>query len=200
MRLEEILKRELDVFKAKHQLEDLDILETGCIRFADETYHPNDGWSTVFFAEYVGEFEGSFHSVDLDTKAAKKVLAGRKLDPYARFHEGHSIDVLSGMVANAYAVAKKNNRGQVTLGGDGFLDVLFLDSANDATLILSEFLVASRILRTPGLVIVDDVDQDAETVFKGDGIVPWLVSRGTEFTIQKRHGDSYSTGVLVFEV
>ncbi len=200
MNLAQILKRELDVFKAKHQLETLDILETGCIRFADEQYHPNDGWSTVAFAEYVCEFEGTFHSVDLDTKAAREVLTGRALNTYVRFHEGHSIDVLTGMVANAYANAKKNSRSQVMLGGVGFIDVAFLDSQNNSDLILHEFLVVSRMMRSPGLVIVDDVDLESQEVVKGHGIIPWLDSRGTQYAIQKRHGDDYSTGVLVFEV
>lgn len=199
MNLESILRSELNRFATKVE-GGLDILETGCIRFADEKYHTGDGWSTLLFAQYVRDHEGSFHSVDLSTRTAKEVLEKYDVGEYARFHEGYSIDVLSGMVANAYAVAEKTNSGQVLLGGDGFVDVLFLDSDNDGELILHEFMVGSRMLRSPGLVIVDDVDLESATVRKGNCIVPWLKERGTKYTIRKRHGDGFSTGVLVFEV
>lgn len=208
--LSEILKTELARLRERVWVETdattanvaLDILETGTIRNTGENYHVNDGWSTLTFAEEVREHGGHLTAIDLDVSAAREVLTARDLTsrPLVTFWEGHSIDVLSGILANAYGNAEKTNTGDLILGGDGFVDVAFLDSDNDGGLILHEYLIVLRMVRSPGLIMVDDVDMDSTGVTKGHQIVPWLDAHGTPYRLEKRHGDGYETGVLVIEV
>jgi predicted O-methyltransferase YrrM len=80
------------------------------------------------------------------------------------------------------------------------VDVVLLDGANDAQRTLDEFLVARKILRSPGLIIVDDVDMSSQEVVKGHLLVPHLDSEGIPYRIVTREGDGFSTGVLVFRV
>lgn len=178
----------------------LSIVETGTIRNTGENYRVNDGWSTLTFAEDIQGHGGSLVTIDLDVSAAREVLTSRGLDYVVSFHEGHSIDALSGMLANAYGSAKRTSGGKLTLGGVGFVDVAFLDSDNDAALILHEYLLVRRMVRSPGLIMVDDVDMRSTDVVKGHGIVKWLEAEGTPYRLEKRHGDGYETGVLVIEV
>lgn len=200
MHLSEILTAELDAFRAGAGVVELDILETGTIRNVGENYRINDGWSTLTFAQYVDEHGGSVTSIDLDISSADKVLREHGVRESATLIEGYSVEILAGMVANAYARASRVAKGVIAPGGEGFADVVFLDSDNDGALILHEFMVARCIVRTPGLIMVDDVDLDSDGVVKGHKIVPWLESRGTSYRLEKRHGDDYTTGVLVIEV
>jgi predicted O-methyltransferase YrrM len=209
MHLSEILKTELAKLRDRMRAEggattadtvELDIVETGTIRNPGDAYRVNDGWSTLTFAEEVAEQGGTLTAIDLDVSAAEGVLSARGLLEGVTFFEGHSIDILPGMLANAYARAKKANDGHVFLGGDGFVDVAFLDSDNDAALILHEYLIVKRMVRSPGLIMVDDVDVDSTGVVKGHQIVPWLEREGTPYRTEMRHGDGYRTGVLIIEV
>lgn len=203
MHLSEILNAELAKLRGRSTAFEgnpLDILETGTIRNTGENYRVNDGWSTLTFAEDVAECGGSLTAIDLDVSAAQEVIRAHELERHVTFHQGHSIDVLSGILANAYGNAKKNSKGQLILGGVGFVDVAFLDSDNDAGLILHEYLLVNRIMRSPGLIMVDDVDLTSEVVMKGHGLVPWLAARGIPYRTEIRHGDGYQTGVLVIEV
>ena len=209
MHLSEILKTELAKLRDRMRVDggattadavELDIVETGTIRNPGEAYRINDGWSTLTFAEEVAEQGGRLTAIDLDVSAARDVLSVHGLMDGVTFFEGHSIDALSGMLANAYGNAKKTNKGQLLLGGDGFADVVFLDSDNAAGLIFHEYLIAKRLVRSPGLIIVDDVDMTSDVVIKGHQLIPWLDAHGTPYRLEKRHGDGYETGVLVIEV
>lgn len=199
MHLSEILTRELDALRSRIGRDALDILETGSIRGVGQEYQCNDGWSTLTLAESVAERGGSLASIDLDTDAADTVLALAGVRQHVTLLRGHSIDVLAGVVANAIAAAKRKG-GQLITGGPGFVDVAFLDSDNDGALIFHEYLVVQRIVRSPGLIIVDDVDMESTGVVKGHQIVPWLVKHGMPYRLEKRHGDDYQTGVLIIEV
>jgi hypothetical protein len=209
MHLSEILKTELAKLRGRMRVDagstsaptvELDIVETGTIRNPGEAYRVNDGWSTLTFAEEIAEQGGTLTAIDLDVSAARGVLSAHGLMDGVTFYEGHSIEALSGMLANAYAHAKKANDGHVFLGGDGFVDVAFLDSDNAAGLIFHEYLVAKRMVRSPGLIMVDDVDMTSDVVLKGHQLIPWLDAHGTPYRLEKRHGDGYETGVLVIEV
>lgn len=191
MHLSEILVRELDAFRGRHDLESLDILETGTIRNAGENYHVNDGWSTLTFAGYVRDHGGSFRAIDLDTSAAHEVLQRNSVRQYATLIEGHSIDILAGVTHRA---------GVMSDLGSVYVDVAFLDSDNNADLILHEYLIVRQIMRSPGLIMVDDVDIASTGVVKGHALIPWLAAHGTAYCLEKRHGDGYETGVLVIEV
>lgn len=171
----------------------LDILETGTIRNTGEAYRVNDGWSTLTFAEDVHASGGNLVAIDLDVSAAREVLEARGLADVVVLREGHSIDVLSEMLAGI------GNLGKYYDTPDSY-NVAFLDSDNDAGLILHEYLIVKRMVRSPGLIMVDDVDMDSSGVTKGHQIVPWLDAHGTPYRLEKRHGDGYETGVLVIEV
>lgn len=159
----------------------LTIIETGSIRSAAPAYEDDDGWSTLTFARDVAEHGGAVYSIDLDTTAAAIVLGERNLAWTTNLIQGHSIDVLAGMVREGYPA----------------VDVAYLDSDNDAALILHEYLLVTRLLRSPALVIVDDVDPESEEVVKGHALLPWLETHAVPWQIITRSGPSVSTGMLV---
>jgi len=164
----------------------LDIVETGTIRNTGEAYRINDGWSTLTFVEEVAANGGSYLGIDLNVDAAVAVLKERGLIDHAYFMQGHSLEVLAGLLAESADL--------------GRFDVAFLDSDNDSGLILHEYLIVSRLMNSPGLIMVDDVDPDSTGVVKGHQIIPWLAAHAVPFRLEKRHGDGYTTGVLIIEV
>lgn len=193
MHLHEILSAELDAFSKRAKKKFLSIVETGSIRGDGENYRMNDGWSTVFFAEWLKKNGGALISIDLDVSTAEKVLKKKKLSEHVHLTQGHSIDVLAQMVFwNAKGGKNQEQQGQV--------DVAFLDSDNDGALIFHEYLVVKSIMASPGLIIVDDVDLESEGVVKGHEIVPWVIKHNIPHRILTREGEDYRTGVLVFEV
>ena len=162
----------------------LDIIETGSVRQSSERYRINDGWSTVAFAEHAKVHGGSVTSLDVNTDPAAQVLGRLGLDQHVELLARWSIQTLARL-------ARDPDRGY---------DVVYLDSGNDAQLIFHEYLIVSTMLRTPGLVMVDDVDMTSATVVKGHAVVPWLDHTGVPYTIEPRAGDTYATGVLIAEV
>lgn len=185
MHLSEILNREMFTLSGRLYRKNLEILETGTIRGTGEEYESNDGWSTSTFAEYVKEYGGSVHSVDLDISVATRVLGERNLPSYVNLVKGYSVDVLARMLS----------------GGESSFDLILLDSDNDAELVLHEYLIAWHLLGPDGgTILVDDVDTESTGVVKGHKLVPWLDRNRTEYRIVTRTGTSYSTGVLVIEL
>ena len=183
MHLHHLLIGLLADLRLRKSAETLDIVETGSIRGEGDEYQANDGWSTLLFAEQIRNDGGRFVSVDLDTAAAGRVLTAHGVREHVELIEGHSIDVLARM-----------------LHGGQRLDVAFLDSDNDAALILHEYLIAHLMVRSPGLILVDDVDLESTGVVKGHALIPWLDRQGQPYQMLTRTGDGYSTGVLVIEV
>ena len=200
MHLSEILKKELAAFSKRAKGKELDIVETGTIRGDGENYRINDGWSTLTFAEWAKENGGQVTSIDLDVSTAKRVLEDRELLAQVTLMQGHSVDVLSTIVAQAWGHVKKNNKGVPVSLDEGFFDVAFLDSDNNGALIFHEYLVVKKIVRSPGLIIVDDVDITSTEVVKGHEILPWAQANNIPHRIIERAGDGYNTGVLVFQV
>jgi cephalosporin hydroxylase len=188
MHLSEILAAELDAFRQRTGKEKLNIVETGSIRGEGDNYRQNDGWSTVTFAEHIKEHGGSLTSIDLDIETADKVLRSKKLRSQVTLIEGHSIDVLSALLVEAASKDKTP------------FDVAFLDSDNDGALIFHEYLIARKLTRSPGLILVDDVDLLSTEVVKGHEILPWARANNIPHRIIERGNDHYRTGVLVFEV
>lgn len=200
MHLSVILTSLLDDFAEKTGDRNLDIIETGTIRDERDEYRLNDGWSTLTFAEWVKRNGGTVRSIDLDVSVAEKVLKARNLYGQVTLYRGHSIEVLAGMVADAWGRAKKTNRGAIVARNEGFADVAFFDSDNNGALIFHEYLLVKKLMRSPGLIIVDDVDIASTVVVKGHEILPWARANNVPHRIIERGGDGYSTGVLVFEV
>lgn len=192
MHMSELLRRELATLRERANAPELplDILETGTIRNTGEQYRVNDGWSTLTFAEDVAAYGGSLTAIDLDVSAAQQVINDHELWACVTFHQGHSIAVLAGMLAASSAMD----------GVGGVTDVALLDSDNDASLILHEYMIVRYMMRSPGVIMVDDVDMSSTGVTKGHQIVPYLDARGIPYRTEMRHGDGYQTGVVVIPV
>lgn len=180
--LSKLLVTELDAFRERTGRDSLDILETGSIRGTEEQYHQNDGWSTLTFAQYVRDNGGSLVSIDLDTAAADEVLTRHGVRDLVELIKGDSVQTINAL--------------EISRG----LDVVLLDSDNDADLIMAEFNAVSRLTNTPALFLVDDVEPGSTGVVKGHRILPWLQENNVPYRLERRTGDGYSTGVLVFEL
>lgn len=182
MDLQGIIRSELAALAERTGRKALDIVETGTIRDAGDQYRSGDGWSTVAFAEHIHDHGGTFMSIDLDVSVAREVLAGHpnRLDQHVTLMQGHSIQTLA-----RFAFLGRH------------FHVALLDSDNDAQLILHEYLIVSTMLRHPGLLLVDDVDLDSETILKGHELAPWLDREGVPYEIIQRDCGGYTTGVLV---
>jgi predicted O-methyltransferase YrrM len=182
MHMSDILREQIARFRAAVGMKGgdaLDILETGTIRQDTEAHRLGDGWSTLTFAEVAAEVGGYVTSIDLDVSVARKVITRYGHDLHVVLREGHSIEWMASMIE----------------AGQKF-DVILLDSDNDAQLILHEYLLARKLLRHPGLLLVDDVAPGSATVVKGQQLVPWLDGRGVKYMITPRTGGGVHSGVL----
>lgn len=181
-----LLVAELDALAERVGRRELRILETGSIRNEAEQYHQNDGWSTLTFAEYVAENGGSLTSIDLDTRAADAVLTRHGLRDCVELVQDHSINVLAGLIAD-----HSNQHA---------FDLMLLDSDNDADLILHEYLLAKQLIRSPGVILVDDVEPGSKTVVKGHKLLPLVEAGGMKHRMLRRTGDAgFSVGVLALD-
>lgn len=159
----------------------LNILETGTIRNTEEEYHTGDGWSSLAFAEDVETNGGSLTSIDLDISHAQKVLGDRDLLAGVHLLTGYSIDVMGRMLA-------KKNR----------YEVIFLDSDNDAQLILHELMLARLMSRKGTLLMLDDIDLSGNSdAVKGLRAIPYLEAAGIDYKILDRDGGTHRTGFCV---
>lgn len=180
--MSKLLVTELDAFRERTGRDSLNVLETGSIRSTEERYHQNDGWSTLTIAEYVRDNGGSLTSIDLDIAAAHEVLTRHGVRDVVELIEGDSVDTINALPASTA------------------LDVVLLDSDNDADLIMREFLAVRPLTNSPALFLVDDVEPGSTGVVKGHRILPWLTESKIPHRLERRTGDAYSTGVLVFEL
>lgn len=183
-----IIENELQLFRNRFYPDRPDaglaILETGTIRVDSEAHRQGDGWSTEAFArDCMGRAEGTVTSIDLDTSVADRVLT--RLSPNLRslvtLRQGYSIEWMASMLE----------------AGQRF-DVILLDSDNDPTLILHEYMLAEKLLRRPGLILIDDVVPGSTAIRKGELLVPWLERERPhrEFVINQRTGNGFTSGVL----
>lgn len=176
----EILIREMDRLRNKLDRRGLHTLETGSVRNTEDRYQIGDGWSTVTFGFQAEEFGGTAASVDLDVEAAIELLERYGLTHRVALYQGYSIDLLAQFIERQIRY-----------------DLILLDSDNDAQLILHEYLLARRLLRGGGTIVVDDVDLESDTVLKGHALVPWLDDHDIEYSIEQRDGGGFSTGMLI---
>jgi len=181
--MHDILDRELAAFATKFQLADLEILETGTIRYDTPEHRDGDGWSTLAFARRAQQYGGHVTSIDLHVETAAKVLAREGVDDYVTLRSGYSVDWMASMLA-----------------AEQRFDVILLDSENDSQLILHEYMLAMRLLNRPGLLLVDDVVPDSTTVVKGLQLLPWLDAHNLTYEVQSRTGGGVRSGVLVMHV
>lgn len=160
---------------------DLDILETGTIRNSEEEYRNGDGWSTLAFAEDVATHGGSLTSIDLDVTHAEKVLEDNGLLPHVNLLTGYSIDLLGRILTKKHRY-----------------EVIFLDSDNDAQLILHELMLARLMAKKGTLLMLDDIDLTGQSeAVKGLRAIPYLEAAGIEHKIVDRDGGTHRTGFCV---
>lgn len=187
MHLHDILRSEF----AKFGHNALRIVETGTIRGTNEPSRVGDGWSTQFFAHWLAEHDGGeLIAIDLHTATVPMVLTEDEMKRVV-LRQGHSIAELSHLLSM-----------RDTLD----VDVAFLDSDNDAQLILHEFMIARELVCKGGLIIIDDVHMphhpSAEPrAKKGDLVWPYVRELSLPHRVHEREGwASYRAGVLVIEV
>lgn len=157
------------------------VVETGSIRIDDETIRDDDGWSTLWFA-----LQGDvlLHTIDLDVSVAQRVLDRHSVKERVTFLQGHSIGRLAELIASQ---------------GASSFDVAFLDSGNSPELILHEFLIALVLVRSGGMILIDDVAIKAKPHtggHKGTAVIEYLQQCHLPYSLIERSGPKYSTGVL----
>jgi predicted O-methyltransferase YrrM len=179
--MDDVLREELAAFRVRSGRSALRILEVGCARSVSEDYLVGDGWSTLTLAGEVREHGGSLTGIDLDTGPAAELLAGHQLD--AVLLQGPSLDVLPGLVGE----------GRV-------FDVIFLDSGNDADLVLEEFFLAVRLSARPGLLMADDMDQHDPEVVKGLKLIPHLEAEKYRYRMTYRETPWTRRDILVMDM
>jgi len=147
----------------------LTIVETGTIRNHLEHYATGDGHSTLQFTKYVHDFGGEFYSVDIDSIAV----------------------VVSTMVCTKEYPSAMDNVHIIESDSVAFLesfekpiDVLYLDSANDAELILNEAKAGICHLHEESIILIDDCfiaeEKQIDKIEKGDLVIPYLQENGWE--------------------
>jgi len=186
MHLHDILKLEFARFGNRP----LNIVETGTLRNDTEPSRIGDGWSTIFFAERVKQLGGKLWSIDLETGGADRMLRQRGLRDCCELLQRHSLAALASLCR----------------AHDLSIDIAFLDSDNDGTLIYHEFLVASELVAAGGLILMDDVRMahhltgEAQLARKGDVVLPYVVENKLAHRLHERHGwNDYRTGVLAVD-
>lgn len=128
---------------------DMLVVETGTIRNTKPEYADGDGWSTLHLAEWG---LGDIFSIDLDVSICREFLTERGLIDRVHLMQGSSLDNLIHF---------------------SDIDLAYLDSANDAELILAEFKLVETRMAKGGIVVIDDVLMDDREVVKGHLVVPY---------------------------
>ena len=153
------------LFSLMVDLKNPTIVETGTIRQFGDAGLIGDGHSTLKFAEYCSNFGGKVYSVDIDSEA---------------------VALSSWMVSRKYPDVEVNviHSDSVAFleSFDESIDVLYLDSDNDANLILNEAKAALGCLHEESIILIDDCfcEEKKEThgIQKGDLVIPFLEENG----------------------
>lgn len=143
----------------------LTIVETGTIRSVHPQYAIGDGHSTLHIARFCANsvFDHSFHTIDLNTTIAKRYMEEMAVEDYVTFHEGNSLNILPQFSQ---------------------IDVAYLDSANDADLILAEFEIV--LPKTKHFIIIDDVDPKNKELRKGLKVLQLLGKTSLPYSVRNR--------------
>jgi len=181
--LEVILQRELAGLQERSGKKALDVLEVGTIRETAEGARPADGWSTLFFAEHAAKHGGRVVGVDLDVTAARQVLTSHGVADRVELLTGSSLDVMPRLIQQGYS-----------------FDVVFLDSGNDPELVMREYTFAKSLIRSGGLLLADDMDQDDPWVRKGLKLIPYLIEAGATYRMDRREAPWGGRDILIQEV
>ena len=142
----------------------LTIVETGTIRNSTEAYEPTDGHSTKYISEWIRDNEPltDFYSIDLDTSACLKYM------------------VELGLIQHVELIQSDSRAALVQLIN---IDFAYLDSGNDAELIMQEFLIVWPKLTRGGCIVIDDCNTDRADLLKGDLLIPYVIENDLRFNI-----------------
>ena len=160
------------LFSLMADLKNPTIVETGTIRIHGDLGLIGDGHSTLKFADYCSKFGGKLYSLDIDPEA---------------------IALSSWMVSRKYPNVEVNviHSDSVAFleSFDEPIDVLYLDSANDANLILNEAKAALGCLHEESIILIDDCFSDEQKtssmIQKGDLVIPFLEENGGVIVFKK---------------
>ena len=139
--------------------DDLVIVETGTIRQAD--WAASDGHSTVKFVEVVEKRPNTeFYTIDTDPLAiqtSKDVITKK----------------FKGIPDGVTFIESPANEFLATFNKE--IDILYLDSANDADITLNEYLSAKNLLKPTSIVMVDDADRNNPRLNKWKKVVGEMI-------------------------
>lgn len=144
----------------------LTIIETGTIRNVDPEYILGDGHSTHLVAQWVSKNGGNFYSIDLDISIAHTYLKKLGLRKHVNLRAGDSTEILQTFNTPVHLV--------------------YLDSGNDADLILSEFKAIENLVVNEGVVIVDDCEPGSDELLKGNAVIPYAKTKGYKVNLKPR--------------
>ena len=150
------------LFSLMVDLKNPTIVETGTIREVGDAGLIGDGHSTLKFADYCSKFGGKVYSVDIDPEAvalSSRMVSSKYPDVEVNVVESDSVAFLESF--------------------DETIDVLYLDSDNDANLILNEAKAALGCLHEESIILIDDCFNENEYhVEKGSLAIPFLEENG----------------------
>lgn len=157
--------------RLKQTYENLVVVETGTIRNVNPEYIVGDGHSTHLIAQWIKDNGGNFFSIDLDISVADKYLKDLRLRKWVQLQPYESITFLN--------ILKKQNLK---------IHLAYLDSGNDATLILNEFKVVENMILPGGVVIIDDCKPGDKSLLKGNEVIPYAQNKGYKINLKERQG------------
>lgn len=160
------IAKQLTRLKGKNQ--NLVILETGTIRNTEPQYVTGDGHSTHIICNWVKKNGGNFRSADLDISVAKTYLTKLGLIEYVTLVQSDSVKFLKDFSGKA--------------------DLVYLDTANDASLILREFQAIEGKMQPWGVVIIDDCVPGSTELMKGNKVIPYAKKKGYRVELKPRQG------------
>lgn len=138
------------------------IVETGTLR--NEGWSQSDGHSTVKFVEVVKNRPNTeFYTIDIDPDAIQtsKDVITKKFEVVP--------DGVHFIESSAYEYLSTFNEE---------IDILYLDSANDADIILNEYLAAKNLLKPTSIVMIDDAQEDRSGLHKGKKVIDEMIGDG----------------------
>jgi SAM-dependent methyltransferase len=148
------------------------IVETGTTRGDLGGGLEGDGWATLVFSWYCKKYGGTVITIDIEEEAIEncKIITHEYKDNII-YHVGDSVSFLEGMK-------------------DKEINLLYLDSADDPTLIKNELLAASDNISPTSIILIDDT-HDNLTKGKGTEAGPFLLEQGWSKVVE-------NSGVVLF--
>jgi hypothetical protein len=183
--IEDIFRTEIPEFLRRTGKSSPRILEVGVIRDARVEYADGDGHSTPALMTLAMEYGGTYTGIDLDTSVAQRVMEerGKSCISTCTLLQGDSHSRMLDLIAQ-----------------EAEFDILYLDGANDADVVLEDYRLALKLAARPALLLADDMNEDDEEVRKGVLLLPQLRKSGTEFRLLQRKTSWTNRDILVQEV